>query len=144
MKKISACPSWLKLSEDRRSFIFVPEKAEVVREIFEMSISVAGARNGGADGTNKVRLPAAHQQSACGRVLSVQRMRRVRNWRMSHDTDMPACSGVIGSDTNTVIAPIVAPVEYDRFLSADKTTFIAGGNGHPTGGLQTAAPEQRS
>lgn len=43
MKKISACPSWLKLSEDRRSFIFVPEKAEVVREIFELSIGGLGS-----------------------------------------------------------------------------------------------------
>jgi len=43
MKKISACPSWLKLSEDRRSFIFVPEKAEIVREIFELSIGGLGS-----------------------------------------------------------------------------------------------------
>jgi hypothetical protein len=43
MKKISACPSWLDLSEDRRSFVFVPEKAEVVRKIFELSIGGLGS-----------------------------------------------------------------------------------------------------
>ena len=43
MKKISACPSWLDLTEDRRTFIFVPEKAEVVREIFELSIGGLGS-----------------------------------------------------------------------------------------------------
>ena len=43
MKKISACPSWLDLSEDRRSFILVPEKAEVARNIFELSIGGLGS-----------------------------------------------------------------------------------------------------
>jgi hypothetical protein len=43
MKKLSASPSWLDLSEDRRSFIFVPEKAEIVRMIFELSIGGLGS-----------------------------------------------------------------------------------------------------
>jgi hypothetical protein len=43
MKKISACPSWLDLSEDRRSFVFVPEKAQIVREIFALSIGGLGS-----------------------------------------------------------------------------------------------------
>lgn len=43
MKKISACPSWLDLSEDRRSFVFVPEKADVVRKIFELCIGGLGS-----------------------------------------------------------------------------------------------------
>lgn len=43
MKKISACPSWLDLSEDRRSFVFVPEKADIVRKIFELSIGGLGS-----------------------------------------------------------------------------------------------------
>jgi hypothetical protein len=43
MKKISACPSWLNLSEDRSSIIYVPEKAEVVRRIFELCIGGLGS-----------------------------------------------------------------------------------------------------
>lgn len=43
MKKISACPSWLDLSEDRSSFVFVPEKAEIVRNIFELCIGGLGS-----------------------------------------------------------------------------------------------------
>jgi hypothetical protein len=43
MKKISACPSWLELSEDRTSFVFVPEKAKIVREIFQLSIGGLGS-----------------------------------------------------------------------------------------------------
>jgi hypothetical protein len=43
MKKISACPGWLNLSEDRRSFVFEPEKAEIVREIFQLSIGGLGS-----------------------------------------------------------------------------------------------------
>ena len=43
MKKISACPGWLDLSEDRRSFILVAEKAEIVRRIFQLSIGGLGS-----------------------------------------------------------------------------------------------------
>jgi hypothetical protein len=43
MKKLSACPSWLDLSEDRSSFIYVPEKAEILRRIFELSIGGLGS-----------------------------------------------------------------------------------------------------
>ncbi len=43
MKKISACPGWLKLSEDRCSFIFLPDRAEIVRKIFELSIGGLGS-----------------------------------------------------------------------------------------------------
>ena len=43
MKKISACPSWLDLSQDRSSFVYVPEKAETVRRIFELSIGGLGS-----------------------------------------------------------------------------------------------------
>jgi hypothetical protein len=41
-KKISACPGWLELSEDRTSFVFMPERAEIVRKIFELSIAGLG------------------------------------------------------------------------------------------------------
>src|SRR5664280_885398 len=41
-KKLSACPGWLKLSEDRTSFVFQPDRAETVRKIFEASISGLG------------------------------------------------------------------------------------------------------
>jgi Recombinase len=42
-KKLSACPSWLDLSEDRRSFVFVPQKADTVRKIFELCVSGLGS-----------------------------------------------------------------------------------------------------
>ncbi|SDI27035.1 Recombinase [Bradyrhizobium sp. Rc2d] len=42
-KKISAAPSWLGLSEDRQSFLFIPERAEVVRRIFELAIGGMGS-----------------------------------------------------------------------------------------------------
>jgi Recombinase len=41
-KKISACPGWLKLSEDRTSFILSPDRAEIVRRIFDASIAGLG------------------------------------------------------------------------------------------------------
>jgi hypothetical protein len=41
-KKITTCPGWLKLSEDRSSFVFQPDRAETVRKIFEASISGLG------------------------------------------------------------------------------------------------------
>jgi Recombinase len=43
MKKISACPSWLGLSEDRRSFVYFSERAEIVRKIYELSIGGYGS-----------------------------------------------------------------------------------------------------
>ena len=43
MKKHTACPSWLDLSKDRSSFVFVPERAKVVRKIFELSIGGLGS-----------------------------------------------------------------------------------------------------
>ncbi len=42
VKKLSACPGWLRLSEDRTSFIFMPDRAAIVRRIFEASISGLG------------------------------------------------------------------------------------------------------
>ncbi|QOZ71738.1 recombinase family protein [Bradyrhizobium arachidis] len=42
-KKISAAPSWLGLSEDRQSFLFIPERAHVVRRIFELAIGGMGS-----------------------------------------------------------------------------------------------------
>jgi hypothetical protein len=42
-KKISACPSWLELSEDRRSFVYLEDRAEIVRKIFELSIGGLGS-----------------------------------------------------------------------------------------------------
>jgi hypothetical protein len=41
-KKLSACPSWLTLSDDRSSFIFMPDRADLVRKIFELSLSGLG------------------------------------------------------------------------------------------------------
>jgi hypothetical protein len=42
VKKLTACPGWLKLSEDRTSFVFMPQRAAIVRQIFEASISGLG------------------------------------------------------------------------------------------------------
>lgn len=57
MKKISACPGWLNLSEDRHSFIFVPDKAEIVRKISELSIGGLGSYSI-ANHLNRQNLPA--------------------------------------------------------------------------------------
>lgn len=43
MKKISACPAWLGLSEDRQSFVYYEDRAEIVRKIFELSIGGLGS-----------------------------------------------------------------------------------------------------
>lgn len=42
-KKISAAPSWLGLTEDRLSFVFLPDRAETVRKIFELAIGGMGS-----------------------------------------------------------------------------------------------------
>src|SRR6202171_164873 len=41
-KKLVGCPAWLGLSNDRTSFVFMPDRAEIVRIIFEASISGLG------------------------------------------------------------------------------------------------------
>ena len=41
-KKIKKAPGWLGLSEDRTSFVYVAERAEIVRQIFELSIAGLG------------------------------------------------------------------------------------------------------
>jgi recombinase len=41
-KKLSGHPAWLGLSEDRTSFIFLPDRAKIVKEIFELSIAGIG------------------------------------------------------------------------------------------------------
>jgi recombinase len=43
MRKISACPGWLELSKDRSSFVFVQERAEIVRRMFELCIGGLGS-----------------------------------------------------------------------------------------------------
>lgn len=42
-KKISAAPSWLGLTKDRQNFVFLPERAEVVRRIFRLAIGGMGS-----------------------------------------------------------------------------------------------------
>jgi DNA-binding CsgD family transcriptional regulator len=41
-KKIRNAPSWLGLSNDRESFVYLPERAEIVRKIFELCIGGFG------------------------------------------------------------------------------------------------------
>jgi hypothetical protein len=41
-KKLMGCPAWLGLSNDRTSFVFMPDRAKIVRSIFEASISGLG------------------------------------------------------------------------------------------------------
>jgi DNA-binding CsgD family transcriptional regulator len=41
-KKLMGCPAWLTLSEDRTYFVFMPERAKIVRRIFELSIAGFG------------------------------------------------------------------------------------------------------
>ena len=41
-RKISTPPGWLGVSEDRTSFIFLPDRASIVRRVFELSIAGLG------------------------------------------------------------------------------------------------------
>lgn len=41
-KKIMNTPGWLALNEDRTAFVYLPDRAEVVREIFNLSIGGLG------------------------------------------------------------------------------------------------------
>jgi DNA-binding CsgD family transcriptional regulator len=41
-KKIKKAPGWLGLSEDRTSFVYIPERADIVRQIFDLSIGGMG------------------------------------------------------------------------------------------------------
>ena len=41
-KKIKNTPGWLALNEDRTGFVYLPDRAEVVREIFDLSIAGVG------------------------------------------------------------------------------------------------------
>jgi recombinase len=43
VKRISACPSWLGLSKDRLDFVYLEDRAAVVRNIFELSIGGFGS-----------------------------------------------------------------------------------------------------
>ena len=56
MKKHTACPSWLDLSKDRTAFVFVKEKADVVRKIFELCIDGLGSYTI-ANQLNRQRVP---------------------------------------------------------------------------------------
>jgi hypothetical protein len=41
-KKLSACPGWLGLSEDRQSFVYLPDRAATVRMIYDLSVAGLG------------------------------------------------------------------------------------------------------
>ena len=41
IKKIKNAPGWLGLSEDRTEFIYLPDRAEIVEYIFQLSIGGA-------------------------------------------------------------------------------------------------------
>jgi hypothetical protein len=41
-KKLTACPAWLEVSEDRLSFVFLPDRAATVKMIYELSIAGLG------------------------------------------------------------------------------------------------------
>jgi Recombinase len=56
-KKLTAAPSWLALSEDRRSFVFLLDRAEVVKQISEMSAAGVGGYTI-ANQLNANRIPA--------------------------------------------------------------------------------------
>ena len=56
-KKIKNAPGWLGLSSDRTSFIYLPDRAEIVQQIFELSIGGFGGR-AIANLLNKKQVPA--------------------------------------------------------------------------------------
>jgi hypothetical protein len=41
-KRIKNAPSWLGLTEDRTAFVYLPDRADIVRQIFELSIGGLG------------------------------------------------------------------------------------------------------
>ena len=41
-KKIKNTPGWLALNEDRTAFVYLPDRAEIVREIFDLNIGGLG------------------------------------------------------------------------------------------------------
>jgi hypothetical protein len=43
MKKYTKCPSWLDLSDDRSAFIYVKERADLVRKVFQLCIDGLGS-----------------------------------------------------------------------------------------------------
>jgi hypothetical protein len=43
VKKISACPGWIGLSDDRTNFVYLPDRAAIVRKIFELAIGGLGS-----------------------------------------------------------------------------------------------------
>lgn len=42
-RKLRGCPSWLDLSADREEFLVNPERAKIVRQIFELNVAGLGA-----------------------------------------------------------------------------------------------------
>jgi Recombinase len=56
-KKIKNAPGWLGLSTDRTFFIYLPDRAEIVRQIFQLSISGFGGK-AIANLLNKKEVPA--------------------------------------------------------------------------------------
>jgi hypothetical protein len=41
-KKIRNAPGWLGVTDDRTAFVFLPDRAEIVRQIFQLSIAGLG------------------------------------------------------------------------------------------------------
>lgn len=72
-KKIMGCPGWLELSEDRESFIFVQNRADMVRRIFEEALSGIGgytiARRLNASGVPPFHPSRDWQQSNINNLL---------------------------------------------------------------------------
>jgi len=77
-KLTSVCPRWLKLSEDRKSYKLIPERAKIVREIFDLTMQGVGrsalakrlnARNEPA-WTKGKRLKAGWHHSYIAKILN--------------------------------------------------------------------------
>ena len=55
--RLRGCPAWLQLSEDRTAFVFLSDRAEIVRKIFELSVAGLGGYTI-AKQLNAQRIPA--------------------------------------------------------------------------------------
>ena len=81
-KKLTrVAPSWLILNQDRSAFTIIPEKAEVVRRIFEMTLEGMG------------------QQAIAKRLNeeNIQPLGRGQYWRRSNIAKLQVFEGVIGT-----------------------------------------------
>lgn len=111
-KLTKSAPSWLNLSKDRKIFHVIPERAETVRQIFEMKLN--------GFGTNKISIML--NQSECWKPQSLRGRKQI-GWGKSYVNSILRSKSVIGEfQPHTIIdgvrQPVGEPVKdyYPRIL----------------------------